>query len=304
MIQTVSERSRSIETSKSDVDFSRIPVIVLPAMVLACRDLLAPWVFMWCLSFAIFAGLKWLTWWKARGQKSHSAWRSAAYLLAWPGMDAEAFLNPSVPAKMPTRRAWIWALLKTVAGVCLIWSVARVIPAQRPLIRGWAGMLGLILLLHFGSFELIALFWQSRGINAKPIMLAPLRSTSLAEFWGKRWNLGFRQFAHDLIFRPLQKKVGPGPASLAVFAASGLIHEAVISLPARGGYGLPTAYFLLQGFGMAMERSVLGPHLGTRGGLGGWVLTAGLVAGPVFLLFHPPFVLRVILPFMEAIRAL
>ena len=58
-------------------------------------------------------------------------------------------------------------------------------------------MLGLILLLHFGSFELIALFWQSRGVNAKPIMSAPLRATSLAEFWGKRWNLGFRQFSHD-----------------------------------------------------------------------------------------------------------
>jgi hypothetical protein len=26
-----------------------------------------------------------------------------------------------------------------------------------------------------------------------------------SEFWGKRWNLGFRQLAHEFIFRPLQK---------------------------------------------------------------------------------------------------
>jgi hypothetical protein len=31
---------------------------------------------------------------------------------------------------------------------------------------------------------------------------------------------------------------------------------------------------------------------------------AVFIVGPVFLLFHPPFVLRVILPFMKAIHAL
>lgn len=304
MIQTVSERARSIETSKADVDFGWIPVIALPAAVLACRDLLNPWVFMWCLAFAIFAGLKWLTWWKARGRMPHSTWRSVAYLLAWPGMDAEAFLNPGAPPKMPTRRAWTWALLKTASGVCLIWIVARLVPAQRPLVRGWVGMLGLILLLHFGSFEIIALFWQSRRVNAKPIMSAPLRATSLAEFWGKRWNLGFRQVSHDVIFRPLRKRLSADAASLVVFAASGLIHELVISVPARGGYGLPTAYFLQQGLGVALERSWLGQRLGLRKGPRGWLFTVAFTAGPICLLFHRPFVLRVILPFLEAVRAI
>ena len=108
-------------------------------------------------------------------------------------------------------------------------------------------MLGLILLLHFRSFEALALFWQCLGVEATPIMSAPLRSTSLSEFWGTRWNLGFRQFSHDLIFRPLQRSLGPGAAGFLVFVVSGLIHESVISLPARGGYGLPTSYFVLQG---------------------------------------------------------
>ena len=245
MIQTVSERVRSIESAQAESRLGWIPISVLPAIVLACRDLLAPWAFMCSLCFAIFAGLKWLTWCKARGRMPHSTWRSVAYLLAWPGMDAEAFLNPGAPAKMPTRRAWNWPLLKTAAGVCLIWIVARVVPAHNTMVRGWVGMLGLILLLHFGSFELVALFWQSRGINAKPIMSAPLRSTSLAEFWGKRWNLGFRQVSHDLIFRPLRRRVGTGIASMMVFAVSGLIHESVISVPARAvtDFRPPTSCF-------------------------------------------------------------
>ena len=70
--------------------------------------------------------------------------------------------------------------------------------------------------------------------------------------WGKRWNLGFRQLAHELIFRPLYRTLGPETAGFLVFTASGLIHDLVISLPARGGYGLPTLYFLIQGAGVAV----------------------------------------------------
>jgi len=296
------KRAESVKPSLLWIGYA--PIAVLPLSVVACRDLLPPWVFMWGLCFAIFAGLKWLTWWKARGRILHASWRSVAYLLAWPGMDAEPFLSQSLPVQAPTRRAWLWALIKTVIGAALIWTVARHVPAQAPLARGWAGMLGLILLLHFGTFEVIALFWQRLGIDAAPIMAAPLGSTSLSEFWGDRWNLGFRQFSHDLIFRPLQKSLGAGAAALLVFIVSGLIHESVISLPAGGGYGLPTTYFVLQGLGVAAERSVFGKRQGLRKGLRGRLFTAAFTAGPVFLLFHPWFVLRVILPFMEAIHAL
>ena len=176
--------------------------------------------------------------------------------------------------------------------------------ARRVLLRGWAAMLGLILLLHFGTFQSVALLWQSVGVNAKAIMSAPLRSTSLGEFWGKRWNLGFRQLSHELIFRPLHRRLGADAAGFLVFAVSGLIHDLVISLPARGGYGLPTIYFLLQGTGMTIEHSRLGRRLGLGQGVRGWCFMMVFLAAPVFWLFHPWFVLRVILPFMRAIHAL
>jgi alginate O-acetyltransferase complex protein AlgI len=281
-----------------------LPISVLPLAAVACRNLLPPWVFMWILAFAIFLGLKWLTWWHARLRIAHPAWRSAAYLLAWPGMDADAFLSASQPVPSPAPAIWLWAIFETSSGAILLWVVARSIPAGQPLLRGWMGMLGLILILHFGSFQIIALLWQSIGVRAEPIMSAPLRSTSLAEFWGRRWNLGFRQLAHGLIFRPLSRRFGPGAAGFFVFVASGLIHDLVISLPARGGYGLPTLYFLLQGAGVAAERSRFGARLGLGHGVSGWCFMMVFLVVPVFFLFHPWFVMRVILPFMRAIHAL
>jgi hypothetical protein len=259
---------------------------------------------MWTLSFAIFLGLKWITWWRVRDCVPHSPWRSLAYVAAWPGMDAESFLSADKRPAKPTARDWLWPSLKTALGIALLWIVARSIQAQQNLVRGWIGLFGMVLLLHFGSFHLIALFWQARGIDAQPIMSKPLLSKSLSEFWGKRWNLGFRQLAHDLIFRPLYKRTGVAAAGLLVFVASGLIHDLVISMPARTGYGLPTGYFVLQGLGVTLERSVLGRQLGLQSGPSAWTFMLVVTAAPAFWLFHPPFVLRVIIPFMRAIHAL
>jgi Membrane bound O-acyl transferase family len=281
-----------------------LPVSVMPLTAICFRNLLPSWVFMWTLAFAIFVGLKWLTWWRVRRLVFYLSWRSIAYLLAWPGMDADAFLDTHQMEPPPTLIMWIWAAFETTLGAILLWIAARSFPAGEPLLRGWVGMMGLILLLHFGSFQLIALIWQTFGVRAEPIMSAPLRSTSLAEFWGKRWNLGFRQLSYELIFRPLRRKLGTEVASWFVFLVSGLIHELVISLPARAGYGLPTAYFLLQGAGITIEHTSLGKRLRLGHGVRGWLFMAVFVAGPVFWLFHPWFVLRVMVPFMKAIHAL
>jgi hypothetical protein len=259
---------------------------------------------MWILSFAIYFSLKWLTWWRAQSQIPHPAWRSVAYLLIWPGMDADAFLDTRQRGSLPTPSTWLWATFETILGAILLWVVARSIPPGQPLLRGWVGMVGLILLLHFGAFQVVALLWQRLGVKAEPIMSAPLRSNSLGEFWGRRWNLGFRQLAYELMFLPLYRRLGAETAGFLVFMVSGLIHDLVISLPARGGYGLPTLYFLLQGAGVSIERSRFGNQFGLGQGVRGWCFMVVFLAVPVCGLFHPWFVLRVILPFMRAIHAL
>ncbi len=195
----------------------------------------------------------------ARARRCYSHCRALCSLfacVAGHGCSYE-FLGDS-RARKPQSVQWGWALTKTCMGILLMWVCARHVPATLPLLQGWIGLLALILLLHFGSFELIALGWQSVGVNAQAIMQQPLSSYSRSEFWGKRWNLGFRQLSHEFIFQPSHRVIGTQWAMLLVFLVSGLIHESVISLPARGGYGLPTAYFVLQGVGVLVERSPIG----------------------------------------------
>lgn len=219
-------------------------------------------------------------------------------------MDADAFLNRNETAPTPPLPKWLWAFLEAMFGMFLLWAVARSVPKRDPLIQGWVGMVGIILTLHFGFFQILALVWQWLGVAAEPIMKAPLRATSLAEFWGKRWNLGFRQLAHELIFQPTYRRLGTALAGFLVFIVSGLIHDLVISVPPRGGYGFPTLYFLIQGSGVLVERSRFGKWLGLARGARGWFFMTICLVAPVFLLFHSLFVMRVVIPFMEAIRAL
>jgi len=267
------------------------------------REHLPPWALMWLLAVAIFATAKWLTWRRACRQLERVAsWRSLGYLCAWPGMDAVAFLNPTAHAARPALIEWCEPTWKIVTGVVLL-SASSKMPSGS-LAAGWLGMVGLICILHFGLFHLLSLGWRSLGVAARPLMNSPLRSHSLSDLWGRRWNAGFNHLAHELIFRPLAGIVGTTCATLAVFLASGLIHDLVISLPAGSGFGLPTAYFVLQGAGLLFERSRAGRRLGLGRGALGWLFTLLIAGGPAYWLFHPPFVTRVMNPFLHLITDL
>ena len=280
-----------------------LPLFTLPAAAIAFRPALPDWVFMWVLAFAIFFGCKWLTLRRAcAGRPRPHRLTALAYLFLSPGMDANTFLA-SDSAKRPTLRDWTGAIAKTAAGAVLLWLATAGTPSTNPLLIGWVGMIGVVVLLHFGLFHLLALLWQTTGRNVKPLMRAPLIATSLADFWGNRWNTAFNALAHELAFRPLVRRIGVGRATLGVFLLSGVIHDLVISLPARGGYGLPTAYFLVQGAAVLFERSRAGRALGLGRGGRGWLFVLIVTATPVFWLFHPTFIYNVILPMLQAIGA-
>ena len=276
-----------------------VPLLVLLAGSALARPRLPAWVWMWTLASALFWGFKWLTWWRAgRGDRQ----RSLAYLGLWPGMDAARFMDRAARPPQPTAAEWRWAVTKTAAGAALVWIVARA--AGSGLTAGWIGMIGLVLMLHFGFFHLVSVAWRRAGVDARPLMHAPLAATSLLSFWSDRWNRAFTDLARVAVLRPLRRLLGAGSATLVVFLFSGVLHELVISVPARGGFGLPFAYFVLQGLGVLAERSRLGGRLGLGRGPAGWLFTAAVVAGPLFWLFHPPFVRRVVLPMMDALGAL
>ena len=165
-------------------------------------------------------------------------------------------------------------------------------------------MVGLIMMLHFGLFALLALAWQRLGRQAPPLMRQPLLASSPSDFWGRRWNTAFHDLVATCLLPPLRRRFGLAGATMLIFLFSGLVHDLVISVPAGGGYGLPTLYFVLQGGAILLERSRTGRRLGLRGGWRGRVLLFLVAALPLGALFHPPFVRQVILPFLRAIHAL
>jgi alginate O-acetyltransferase complex protein AlgI len=265
------------------------------------------WAVMWALAAALFfAGKAAIL-----RRVDLRGWRLAGFAFGWVGMDAAPFRAPRATPPRPGAPEVKWPLACAVLGAVLLWSVAR--RFTHPLAAGWAGMVGLILLLHFGTFGLLAAAWHANGVPVAPIMRFPAGAASLSEFWGRRWNVAFRDLAHRIVFSPVSHRSGHKVAMWASFMASGLAHELVISVPAGAGFGLPMSYFLLQALGVTLERradtlvrnelktadrSVRAPFLWR------WLRTHAFTLLPAFILFHPPFVERVMIPFFRVIGAL
>ncbi len=73
---------------------------------------------------------------------------------------------------------------------------------------------------------------------------------------------------------------------MAIFVASGVLHELAITLPVRSGFGLPTVYFTLHGVLTLLEKK--------RGRPYGKIPALLAVILPLGLLFPPAFQSEVI----------
>ncbi len=279
-----------------------LPAVVLPIAAGWLTRLLPAWVQMWAVAIAIYAGFKWATFAVAPAARRASLAKSVGYLFLWTGMDAEAFFGSKKRIEQPRWSELVWAAGQTAFGLWLLFSFAPRFAAGHPLLAGWLTMIGIVSILHFGVSHFLSLAWRTAGVNARHIMEKPVMARSLAEFWGRRWNLAFRDLMHSLVFQPLAPQLGVAWATLAVFLVSGMIHDAVISFAAGAGFGLPTLYFLIQGIAVLFEHSRAGKQLGLGRGVRGWFFALAVIVGPAGLLFHPPFITRVVLPFLNAIQ--
>jgi hypothetical protein len=279
-----------------------LPLAVLPAaayFVTAPR--VAAWQLMWLISAAIYFSFKWLAWHNAQ-LPVESVAQKAAWWVGWMGMDPARFLDDGpVAERRPNLAEWRYAARNIFVGAALFVGGSYFIADGWSYVGGWCGMFGVVLLLHFGVFHVISCAWRAAGVNALPIMNRPLTSVSLGEFWGRRWNRAFRDAGYAALFQPAAKRWGVTTATIAVFLFSGVIHEAGISVPASGGYGLPTFYFALQVAMLLAESSAWGKRKGLGRGWRGRAFTMLVVFGPLPLLFHPPFVYNVIVPMIRVL---
>jgi alginate O-acetyltransferase complex protein AlgI len=235
---------------------------------------------------------------RATGGRQLAWWRWLGFAALWPGMRPGPFTGESRGPLSGSRNLLGTALARLGAGTALV-ALARL---------AWAGtgsrmlatallLPGLSLALHFGLFNLLAAAWRRAGVDCRPLFVAPLRSTSLGEFWGRRWNLAFSQMTAIAVYRPLVPRAGRRAALAASFFGSGLLHELAISVPVRAGYGLPLAYFALHG-ALVMAEGRLA-RAGRPIGRVAWVgraWTLGWLVAPLPILFHRPFLAGVVWP--------
>jgi hypothetical protein len=120
----------------------------------------------------------------------------------------------------------------------------------------------------------------------------------------RRWNTAFRDLTHQFLFRPFTARLGPRWGVLAGFLFSGVVHDIVISVPAHGGYGGPTLFFGIQGAALMVERSTFGRAVGLGRGARGRIFALLVLIAPVGLLFHRPFVVGIMTPFMRPLGAI
>ncbi len=168
------------------------------------------------------------------------------------------------------------------------------IPEKFYILKLMTSLVGISLFLHFGVLNIETWFWNCFGAKCNELFVSPLKSASLNEFWGKRWNLAFSEMTVITVFRPLKKNVSTETAEFCSFLVSGLLHEMAISVPVQKGYGLPLLYFLIHGILMHLEKknSLVKKILSHRIGRHIWVISSLVLPMPI--LFHESFAREVV----------
>jgi alginate O-acetyltransferase complex protein AlgI len=225
-----------------------------------------------------------------------------AFSLGWAGMRAQPFETlggPALPGAWPMARFGAGRVMAGALLILMAWQQV-LLPFNHLAIHLAVSSILLIafsLILHFGILGISAGMWRFSGVNTYVLFRQPAKATSLAEFWGKRWNLAFSEMTSIAIFRPLRNKIGAPAALMAAFIFSGLLHELALSVPVNSGYGLPMLYFILQGGLVLFEKVLIArkvAFLNDKVLARIWVFSWVILPAP--LLFHTGFIREIVWP--------
>lgn len=130
----------------------------------------------------------------------------------------------------------------------------------------WTLRWGAGLVLCYASVETVhawvLMIYRGFGLGFPRINDRPILSTTLGEFWGRRWNRAVSGWLHDNFFLPLARRRHARLGICAAFAGSTALHFwfAWIPLDAVAG-ALMASFFVIHGVGLLLER---------RGGVARW----------------------------------
>ena len=161
-------------------------------------------------------------------------------------------------------------------------ALAEVRASAGPRPLEWAVVgLGVFAWFEFAS-HLSRFIGGCLGAALPPISDAPQRSTSLAEFWGRRWNPVIAGVLKERCFTPMARR-GAARGLLATFALSGVLHFYIGAMAldwpmalSLGGFFLAQPPLLLAERGLGVRRWP--PVAGWL-----WTLAALAVLSPLIL---------------------
>lgn len=121
-----------------------------------------------------------------------------------------------------------------------------------------------------------------KKIRFEPQFSAPYLSTSLQDFWGRRWNLMVTRLLHPTVYVPVKAYFGHYAGSVSAFVVSGVMHEVMFYyITSMRPTGEVMCFFVLHGVCTAVEigvKTVLGRQRG-------WRPLPRVVAAPMTVMF-------------------
>lgn len=253
-----------------------VALIVAADFALTEYDAISRMVGICCVLLAAMKGLVYAEW---AVRQNLPISRYLVFAILWFGMDPGTFQH---------RRSGLSWKNDVVIGLCLM--VVGTLGAWLVWAMEWRQILLMFLPMslgfHFGALRVLKGGLRAAGFPVRTLFPNLLKAQGIGDFWSRRWNVGYSQMMQRLVGRPIEAKFGANAGVMAIFLASGLLHELAITLPVRAGFGLPTLYFMLHGLLTLLEK-MTGRQFGKIPAL----LT---VMVPMGLLFPPAFQTEVI----------
>jgi hypothetical protein len=175
-----------------------------------------------------------------------------------------------------------WLLAHLVSFVLAWLVVFEHADADAWLLRWSCGVIVVYALVESVHSALL-LMYAALGVDLARVNDYPILSTTLSEFWGRRWNRAVSGWLNDFLFFPLARRRRAGLGIFAAFVGSAAMHFwfAWVPLDLVGG-GMMASYFAIHGAAMLLER-YLGVVTWRRAARRAWTLAWLLLPSPLFI---------------------
>jgi hypothetical protein len=131
--------------------------------------------------------------------------------------------------------------------------------------------------------SVVILVYRLLGIDPRPLHDDPIRSKTIGEFWGRRWNRAVHRFLKLNIFAPVARRGHTELGMALTFVVSGLFHFAfMVPAVGLGWAAMMGTFFVLQLPFLWVERA-LGVARWRAPLARAWTLTLLLVSSPLFV---------------------